>query len=540
MEKNKIIRKALIYTRVSTEEQAGEHKQSLTAQKNLCLREIESQGYLLAQNGLYSDPGKSATTMKRPALQELLSRVSDDKSISAVFVQDTDRLARNVADHLFIKSILRKYGVELISTSQPGIKDDPEGKMMDLFVAGFNQFQSDITSRKTIKSLEEKFNSGWWPTKAPLGYENAKDPNRPQKNIIIIDEKRGHLIAELFNLYATGDFSMSEVGDILYRKGLCSKVGKKLSLSKLFEIIKCPFYFGEMRWRGLVKQGLHPPLIKKELFFRCQNILDFNNKHVCRKRKHNFLLRGFVSCANCRQRLTATKVENKKKSYYHCNHSKTQCTEKYIETNSLELQVQHHFDGIEFSDFLIKKVLDKIQFLHEKNKSELENSRKSLLTSKINLEHKLDVAESKLISGVLSDLRYCKIKKEVEEQINIYDEEVFKLDQRKNININLIKETLEILRNIGQSYRKAENSVKRLYLGLFWDKFEIGNKIITKAQKTPILMALEAMNHISCYKKVVFDSDLVNTNKEVVLSGVWGAQRGSNSRNRIHRPGLYH
>jgi len=60
----------------------------------------DSGEYKLAPDGVYNDPGKSATNMKRPGLQDMLLRIQEDKTIRAVFVQDTDRLARNTTDHL--------------------------------------------------------------------------------------------------------------------------------------------------------------------------------------------------------------------------------------------------------------------------------------------------------------------------------------------------------------------------------------------------------------------------------------------------------
>ena len=152
------MKNALIYCRVSTEEQAEDGHHSLKTQLKLCKRQIEEfDQYKLAPDGVYEDPGRSATTMNRPGLQDLLLRVQEDKTINAVFVQDTDRLARNANDHLTIKALLQKHEVELISVSQPGITDSPEGNFMDLVIAGVNQLQSQITARKTIKSLEQKF-----------------------------------------------------------------------------------------------------------------------------------------------------------------------------------------------------------------------------------------------------------------------------------------------------------------------------------------------------------------------------------------------
>jgi DNA invertase Pin-like site-specific DNA recombinase len=179
---------ALIYCRVSTEEQAEDGHHSLATQLKLCKRAIEeSNKYKLANDGVFEDPGRSATNMNRPGLQDMLLRIQDDKAVKAVFIQDTDRLARNALDHMQIKAIMKKHDVELFSVSQPGISDSPEGNFMDLVIAGVNQLQSQITSRKTLKSLEQKFWDGWWPTGVAVGYLNAGDPNDEKKRIIVVD-----------------------------------------------------------------------------------------------------------------------------------------------------------------------------------------------------------------------------------------------------------------------------------------------------------------------------------------------------------------
>jgi len=93
---------ALIYSRVSTEEQAEEGK-SIETQIKLCKKWAKDNDYQIQET--YIDRGKSATTLNRPALQDLLAKCKDDIGIDAILVQDTDRLARNTLDHLTIKAI---------------------------------------------------------------------------------------------------------------------------------------------------------------------------------------------------------------------------------------------------------------------------------------------------------------------------------------------------------------------------------------------------------------------------------------------------
>jgi len=484
---------ALIYCRVSTEEQAEDGHHSLKTQLKLCKRAIEeSNKYKVAPDGVYEDPGKSATNMNRPGLQDMLLRVQEDKTIKAVFIQDTDRLARNANDHLTIKALLRKHGVELISVSQPGITDSPEGNFMDLVIAGVNQLQSQITSRKTLKSLEQKFKDGWWPGLAPVGYLNAGDPQDEKKRIVITDEKRAPLVKEAFKMYATGDYSVLEVRDAFFKKGLVSSRGAKIAHSKMIEMFKNPFYTGGMRWRGLINKGNHEALIDKELFERVQIVMAEHNRYACRRRKFNFILRGFMFCAICGQRYTAEHHFRKKKSYYHCNRAgdRIKCKDKYVEVWDLEKQVENLFKQIQFAQSFIDKVFERVEKEYKSRKDEINKEKKRFISQKVLLEEKRDVAEEKLFSGLISDEDFARNKKKFREQIEALNDEIYKLDKKLNIKLDEAQEVLALVRNIYKTYVGAPDELKRLYLGLFWERFEAKERKIVLAEPTELIKAM--------------------------------------------------
>jgi len=70
--------KALIYLRVSTDEQADKGL-SIPAQQEACLKYAElKQWQVDTEKDIYTDAGESAKTVNRPALQELLSRCKKD------------------------------------------------------------------------------------------------------------------------------------------------------------------------------------------------------------------------------------------------------------------------------------------------------------------------------------------------------------------------------------------------------------------------------------------------------------------------------
>src|SRR3990167_7504560 len=484
---------ALIYCRVSTEEQAEDGHHSLATQLKLCKRAIEeSNKFKLIDDGVFEDPGRSATNMNRPGLQDMLLKIPDDKTIRAVFIQDTDRLARNALDHMQIKAIMKKHDVELFSVSQPGITDSPEGNFIDLVIAGVNQLQSQITSRKTLKSLEQKFWDGWWPTGVASGYLNAGDPSDEKKRIITVDEERAPLIQEAFNMYVTGDYSVYEVRDALYKKGFRTHAGKRLAHSKMIEILKNQFYYGEMRWRGLVGVGKHKPLITKEIWERVQLVMAEHTRYACRRQKFNFILRGLTYCANCGQRYTAEHHQKKNKSYYHCNRSGDQikCHDKYVEVWDLEQQIADLFKYIEFTPSFKERLVARIEKIYGSRKEVINKEKRSLNTQKMLLEKKRDVAEEKLFASLITDDDFTRVKVKIKEQVEAIQDEIYKQDKKLNMRIDELQDVLLFARNAYEAFVKAPAELQRLFLGLYWDRFEVTDKKVVTVLPTPIIRGL--------------------------------------------------
>ncbi len=536
---------ALIYTRVSTDDQAKEERHSLATQKRLCKRAISESGeYKLAEDGVFSDPGRSATNMKRPGLQNMLVRVEEDKTIRAIFVQDTDRIARNLMDHVTIKYTLEKNKVKLISVSQPSINNSPEGNFTDSVIAAVNQLQSQITARKTFKSLEEKFNDGWWPTLAPIGYKNDGMPENEKKRIIVLDKERAPYIKMAYKMYSTGDYSIAEIREKLYKKGFVTAAGKMISLSKMARILNNHFYYGEMRWQDLIGPGKHEPLISKELFDKCQRVSVSHRNRGCRRRKHNFILRGFLYCMSCGRRFTAEHHPKKNKSYYHCTRNTgtaARCNDKYVEVKNLERQVEEKFKDIQFTKAFIEKVINKVRVIHEEQKGNVNDQKKTLKITRENLEKKLSVAEDKLFSGVISDEVFTRTKNRYENLIENLNDEESKLNRSRSLNFDVIQNVLELIRNMGKSYKKASPELKRLYLNLFWEHFKVQDKKIVEAQSTPIVIALQQLSSIRFNTKQkpadtrVFDIDVPNN--KVILSTVLGDRRDLNPRPPVPQTG---
>jgi DNA invertase Pin-like site-specific DNA recombinase len=487
------MQKAIIYCRVSTEEQA-ERGYSLDAQEKYCRNFAENNGYKVID--VYRDEGKSGTSLDRPALKDLLTQIQEEKSVGAVIVQETDRLARNTKDHLTIRALLQKAGARLISVAQPMLDDSPEGKMIDTIIASVNQFQSDINSRKTQKGMQEKFDSGWWPGWAPLGYINKE--MRDRKKIVVPDPERWHLIRKALKIYLTGNYSAFEITDILYQKGLKSKTGKKICNSLMTKILRNPFYAGMMRWKGEQKKGRHKSMITVGEHKRIIEILDAHNLHRSRRRKYDFLLRGFMFCNICEGRYTAEKHPAKNNvAYYHCAFNGKRGTDRphdnagqNVEVKELERQVEEKFKEIQFSKEFIDLVVKKVKELYSHQKEADEAQRRILVNQKLSIERKRDIVEEKLINGVISDEDFRRMRDKINEDLNQIHDQLDELDNLHGYDVDVIRQVLRLTRNIYQTYKMAPYELKRRFLGLFWEKFLVQDRKIVKAVPNKLIQIL--------------------------------------------------
>src|ERR1044072_3495278 len=165
------LKKAVIYCRVSTKEQVEEGN-SLITQEKLCREYALKNGYEIAE--VFIEQGESAKTAQRTELQRLLSFCSVRKNgISAVIAYKLDRISRNTDDYCQIRLLLRRYGVEIKSTSEY-FENTPAGRFMENIIANVAQFDNDVRTERCVRGMREAVREGRYVWMAPVGYDNVR------------------------------------------------------------------------------------------------------------------------------------------------------------------------------------------------------------------------------------------------------------------------------------------------------------------------------------------------------------------------------
>jgi site-specific DNA recombinase len=186
----------------------------------------------------------------------------------------------------------------------------------------------DNLSEEVKKGLREKAEQGHWPSVAPVGYINNLATHR-----IEVDPVRGPLIRAVFDLYASGAYSVKAVTVRATAMGLTHpRSSRPMMKGEMHRILQNPIYVGDFRWLGRVHQGSHEPLVTRERFADVQAVLSRKPRAHYPKQRHAFI--GLLTCARCGCSMTA-EMKKGKYVYYRCTGFHGACGNTYIRQERL-------------------------------------------------------------------------------------------------------------------------------------------------------------------------------------------------------------
>ena len=306
-------RNAVVYTRVSTKEQA-ETNLSLNTQKKYCEEYARKEGLMVLE--FFGGTYESAQTDERIQFKNMLAFVKK-RNIAHIIVYSIDRFSRSGANAIATIEDLNKKGISVLSVTQPTETGTPMGSFFQNIHLLFSQYDNELRRSKCVAGMKERLKLGYWIGKAPLGYSHVHDEsNRP---VVVINEA-GKLLKKAFLWKVQERITNTEIIRRLKALGL------GVTKQRLTEVFRNPFYCGVVA-HGLLDdpmKGLHEPLISHELFLKANQII----KKLPHDYKHQVVndelpLKRFVKCSKCSAPFTGYFVKQKKKHYYKCNN--TEC-----------------------------------------------------------------------------------------------------------------------------------------------------------------------------------------------------------------------
>jgi len=204
------MKRAVVYTRVSYSDQLEGY--SLETQERTCKDYAAKAGYEVVK--VFREEARSGKTTDRKEIKKMLVYCEkNQKSIDVILIFKVDRLSRETMDYLEVRLQLKKNSITIESATER-IEDTPQGRLCELFLAGFAQFDNEVRAERSTLGMKEAVAEGRWCHQAPLGY--TFDNVSGKRNIVVdnSDPVQISLIQESFLLIDNG-YSETEARQIV-------------------------------------------------------------------------------------------------------------------------------------------------------------------------------------------------------------------------------------------------------------------------------------------------------------------------------------
>jgi len=186
----------------------------------------------------YIDEGLSGMSTKKR--ENFHNMISDAKAglFDLVITKEITRFARNTLDSIQYTRDLLSYGVGVFFQNDNINTLDEDSELRLTIMSGIAQDElRKLSSRIKFGHQEAIKKNVVLGNSRIFGYR--KDNKR-----LVIDEKEAEMVRELFELYATDQYSMKQIEEIFWNKGYRNNNGKRICHSTMSNTISNPKYKG--------------------------------------------------------------------------------------------------------------------------------------------------------------------------------------------------------------------------------------------------------------------------------------------------------
>lgn len=477
---------AVSYLRVSTKEQAEkggtEEGFSIPAQRQANLRKARELDAIIVEE--FVDAGESARKADRPELLRMIEYVKANE-ITYCIVHKIDRLARNRADDVTIHLALKEAGVTLVSVTE-NIDETPSGMLVHGIMSSIAEFYSRNLATEVSKGMTQKAITGGTLGKAPLGYLNVHKRDELGRDIrtVELDPQRAPLIKWAFEAYATGRYSTITLREELIDRGLTTTPTLKRpatppALSSVHRFLTNPYYRGQVTFRGAAYEGLHEPLVSKEIWYRVQAVLNAHQVSGEKTQAHDHYLKGSVYCGECGSRLILSNARGSQGiiyPYFLCSgrHSKrTNCERHAMYVPDIETAVEEYYRTVEIPERTISALrelvmaeFDQLHDIARRERHAYQAERTDLLAERGKL------LQAHYAGAIPIDLLKTE-QERISRRLAFLDAQIEAGDMEYDQAKAHLDDCLTLVGNCHQLYMSLDNSLRRIANQAFFDKLYV-------------------------------------------------------------------
>ncbi len=424
------MKKAVIMARVSSKHQKENF--SMESQSTSLLKYAKSKELEVIKT---FEIIESATKGNRKKFNEVIDFCLEQKETIAIIVFDVDRLLRTFREFWTLKEHVQDgkielhfYGRGVILNKYSSWSDiiDWEKQIIDSESYIYKFMQQ--TARGRNEKVMEKHMASW---QAPCGYENFVQDDG--KKSIRPKEPDATNLKKLFELYSLGGTSIHKLVDLADEYGIKTKNGIKIGVTSMIEILKNPFYYGEMRFNGKLYQHNHGAIISRELWETCQKQYKLQSSKSFKQGQIPYLYRNIFK--NWYKNHTCSCETKKKKYIYICyyNASNNIVT---VRENDVSAQIVSILNQISIPKNFIDDYNLHIQSVQQDRIAFKTAENGHIKTEITKIDNRLNNLIDRLLDNKMTEEEYEKKKQEYEEQKSklekkIQNQDTIELDSRQ-------------------------------------------------------------------------------------------------------------
>ena len=445
----------------------------------------------------YVDEGLSAATTKN---REDFHRMVEDGKAGAfdlIITKEITRFARNTLDSILYTRELLGSGVGVFFQNDNINTFDEDSELRLTIMSGIAQDElRKLSSRVKFGHAQAIKNSVVLGNSRIFGY--VKDGGR-----LVIDETEAPMVRELFELYATGEYSMKQIETIFWDKGYRNHNGKKIAHTTMSNLIANPKYKGyyvgnKVKVIDLFtkKQKFLPPeewvmfkdetgeivpaIVSEELWDNANAVLKKRSEDVKGRQgicNHANLLTGKLYCTHCGAayyRRESVDRQGNKNSKWVCSgkikNGADSCPSFPIYEEELKPLLFQVFSETEAdAEALVEEYIEMYKSL---GNSEDTVRQIEALRQQIDLARK---KKGKLLgynaSGQLSDRDFLSMNKDCDREIGEAERQIYDLEQQQLSKEDFRKQIDTIRRVLDDGRRDAaQGLISKEFVDKYIDK----------------------------------------------------------------------
>jgi site-specific DNA recombinase len=237
-------KRAILYTRVSTDEQARSGYS--LAQQLEALREYAArEGYEVLEE--VADPGQSGASLERPGMDRVRDLVAAGGA-SVVLAQDRDRFAREPAYHYLLRREFEEHGTKIRALNDRG-DESPEGELTDGILDQLAKFERAKLAERSRRGKLRKAREGKIVSTHTADYGFKFNAARDGYEV---DEETMPIVRRMFHLVGVEGLHMHRVKKLFEAEGKSPPKGgsywsKQFIRSRIMDDVYKPHTFQEIK-----------------------------------------------------------------------------------------------------------------------------------------------------------------------------------------------------------------------------------------------------------------------------------------------------